>query len=609
MPRPGFKINPIIGCDCGGCKFERKCPGLLATNIHASERNSNLSMKGPDRQPHRRWKMLSDRIPRSIEEVVEVLLENRNLESVSFLDSKLSDLQAYLNILNLDEAAQKTVEHLSRQHHVLLIGDYDCDGISAAALLSLFLRDIGYCRFDVILPTREEGYGIPARAVSDFGDTDLVITMDCGTMEVEPVAALRANGSDVIVLDHHEVSEQEQAPATILVNPKQPGCPAPFREPCSAGLVLLFLTRVRRYLNGQSPRPKLDGRYLALAALATVADMVPLVEANRIIVQAGLRALNQGKTPALEQLRNSAGLSQQELKASHIAFQLAPRINAAGRLADPLLAYDFLMAQDESYAALLAGKLEQLNLERRRLEREAIAEIERRLEREGYRYGERRSLVLGDSKWNPGLVGILASRVQQRLHYGPVIVCSYDRQLGLARGSARSVPGFDLQQALAACDSLLTRWGGHKMAAGLSLPLENVAAFQKRFEQVARQSDPQFLVPEDRVDMELDPGLVSEGLLDALAALEPFGMGNPAPLFMARGKSISIRRTFGKQGMHLDLLVDGRIPAVFWNGASRAQRLLNEGQAIVDLVFDLDWDAYHKQPRLRIKALLADMLH
>lgn len=553
----------------------------------------------------RRWTVLDDAKPRSITEVVDILLRNRRVENVSFLHSDLNDLQAHLGLLNLDQAARCLVDRLNRHDRLLLIGDYDCDGISAAALMSLFLRDLGYTEFEVILPTRAEGYGIPARALGRAPAPGLAIVMDCGTSEVEAIAALRAAGAEVIVLDHHEVRAGATAAATALVNPKQPGCPAPFRELCSAGLVLLFLIRARRHLDQRWPRPKLDGRYLALAALATVADMVPLLEANRIIVQAGLRALNQGRLPGLEQLRSGAGLARTALKSSHLAFQLAPRINAAGRLADPLQAYDLLLAVDAGYAALLANQLDQLNRRRQRLEQEALATIRQQLPAAAAGLGQR-TLVLGDAAWDPGLIGILASRVRREFHYGPVIVCAYDESAGVARGSARGIPGFDLQQALGACDGLMTRWGGHRMAAGLTLPLANVAAFREAFEAYSRGCEPALWVREERIDLELDPGLISSGLLDALAALEPHGMGNPAPLFLARNRTVAVQRTFGRQGTHVNLLVDGTVPAVFWNGAEPARNFLDGGHASADLVYDLDWDNYRQRPRMRIQALLAD---
>ncbi len=548
-----------------------------------------------------RWRILNRAIPGSIEDVLGLLMENRKVEPVTFLHNGLGDLRHYLGILNLDRAAARLAHHLAKRHRIVLVGDYDCDGICSATLMSLFLHDIGFSNFDVVIPTREEGYGIPQRAL-EHHDPQLMLAMDCGTTDHQAVRDARDRGVEVVVVDHHEVQDQVPSQA-LLVNPKQPGCRSPFKELCSAGLTLLFLTRLRNHLRDAFPRPKLDGRYLATAALATVADIVPLVEANRIIVQAGLRAIRDRPPLAFRQLQSISGTTRHPVTARDLSFQFAPRINAAGRMTDPLLAYDFMIAREERYAAMLADQLEAWNRKRQRMEQAAFDQIQGLLAEPGVVERPGRTLVLAGEGWHPGLVGILASRVQRHLHYGPVIVLTIDPENGAMTGSARSIEGFDLQLALASCEDLLLRWGGHKMAAGLALQENRLEPFRERFEAVARKLPDDLFTPVGRIDLELKLDLAGEALFEALQALEPHGAGNPVPVFVARNRSVRIERVFGRATNHLSLVIDDTIPAVFWNGIHRHNGGPPGRQMVADVIFQMDWDDYHRRPRLKVQAL------
>ncbi|QCQ21674.1 single-stranded-DNA-specific exonuclease RecJ [Desulfoglaeba alkanexedens] len=546
----------------------------------------------------RQWTVQCEEVPSTVEEVIALLLRNRGLTPESFLGLELPDLERYLRIRGLDEAARIMARHLSNGHHLVLAGDYDCDGVTATAQMSLFLKDIGYDHFAVVIPTRENGYGVPLRAVTGHPGARLLVAMDCGSLDVETVAAARARGMDVIVLDHHEVTADGTAPATVLVNPKHAGCPSAFKEFCASGLVLLFLTRLRKALEDRWPRPVLNGRYLALSAVGTIADMVPLIEGNRIIAAEGLRAINRGVSLPIEQIRGVSGLVGRKLTAGHVGFYLAPRLNAAGRVADPLTAYRLLVENDRGRAAGLSRDLNLLNLRRQQEEVRILEEVRRRL---NGRPPETRTLVVGDSRWPPGLVGIVASRIQQELHYGPVVVLSIDSREGTARGSVRSVSGFDVHEALGLCGDLLARWGGHKMAAGLTVAVDRIEAFADRFEAVAQSADPEVFVPRGRIDLPLDPELVTTELYEAIQELEPHGVGNPAPVFVSKGVDVQVQRIFGKNGEHLNLLVGDSVPAVWWNGAAS----LPAGRTIRgDVVFQVDWDAFRQRVALDVKAVL-----
>jgi single-stranded-DNA-specific exonuclease len=533
---------------------------------------------------------------------MEILVKNRGVDS-SFFNGALQDLESHVNMRGMERGARLMADHLARGHKVVLVGDYDCDGITSVAQMALFLRDIGHTDFAVVIPTRAEGYGMPARAVHDHPDARLFVVMDCGTADVDSVSLARATKADCIVIDHHEVpaATDRVAPVSALINPKQPGCPSRFKEFCSSGLTLLFLTQLRRALQqrcGNRIRPSLGGKYLALAALATVADLVPLVEGNRIIARVGLGHINQGRCLPVQKVAELAGFAGKNITAGHLGYYIAPRINAPGRIADPALAFELLMAEDLDIAKKLAQELHQLNSRRQQLENGIIDVIRKRFAGEMV---AKRTLVMADEGWHSGLVGIAASRVQQELLYGPTVLLAIDRQNGIARGSARSVPGFDVHAALTRCGRYLRRWGGHKMAAGLTLLLDQLEPFARSFEEVAQSHDAELFIPRGKVDLALDLNLVSEELVHELQQMEPHGLGNPSPLFVARGVQMEIRKTFGKDQNHLRLLLGDSLQSVFWKGVQHRQSWGWSNGDRMDAIFHLEWDCYANEPVAHIK--------
>ena len=552
-----------------------------------------------------RWRILEESRPTSISEVLDRLLQNRGL-TPSLLNATLKDLEKHLAIMGIRAGAELMAWHLERGHKVVLVGDYDCDGITSAAQAALFLRDIGYTNFAVVIPTRAEGYGMPARALQQHPDARLFLIMDCGTFDVEPITLARSRGADCIVIDHHEVAShapEELAPASVLINPKQPGCPSTFKEFCSSGLTLLFLSQLRKATRSRlrhQPPPALGAKYLILAALATVADIVPLVEGNRIITRAGLSHINRGAFVPVQQIVELAGLERRHLSAGHIGYYIAPRINAAGRVADPALAYELLVADDPATCRERARELNLLNSRRQHQEHLIIETVRERFTGE---MNERRTLVMGDPNWSTGLVGIIASRVQQELFYGPTILLSMDQERCVARGSARSISGFDIHAALNQCGDLLMRWGGHRMAAGMTLSLDKIEAFAERFEEVAQTHDAGVFIPKGTVDLELDLDLVTSDLLDALKQLEPHGQGNPTPLFCARQVKVGVQRVFGKDREHLRVLLNDRIGGIVWRGGALYPSLKTLQSARQDVVFQVDRDRFQAGPVLNIKDL------
>ena len=541
-----------------------------------------------------KWQLVSDRQPGSVEEIIEILLANRG-EGPAFLTGSLKDLEPHLAIQGIREGAELMAWHLSKGHKVVLVGDYDCDGVTSAAQLSLFLRDLGYRNFDVVIPHRSEGYGVPERAISDHSDAKLLVAMDCGTHDEKPITMARSAGIDIIVIDHHEVTEGSVAPANVLINPKQHSCPSSFKEFASAGLTLLFLAGLRRAVGGQFPQPSLGSKFLALAAIGTVADIVPLIDANRILTKVGLCHLGKDDFLPLQQMIEVAGLSGKTLTAGHIGYYLGPRLNVAGRLASAHLAFDLLTGDDPQKIRQLARELNRLNAKRQHEEEVALTEVRRRY---SDRSASNRTLVMGDPKWSAGIIGIVASRIQQQIHYGPTVILSLDEERGIARGSARSVPGFDIHSALKECNRHLLRWGGHKMAAGLTVSLEEMEAFVEAFERSALKYPREIFAPKGKVDMALGLDLVSSRLQDALKVLEPHGQGNPSPTFAARKVTTRVRKAFGKDKNHLRLFLNDRTDGVFWRGSKRY--CWQDGD-LVDVIFQIAWDDFLKKPSINVK--------
>jgi single-stranded-DNA-specific exonuclease len=429
-------------------------------------------------------------------------------------------------------------------------GDYDVDGIAATALAVLLLRELGA---DVTwhLPSRfDEGYGVRSETLARLADDGcgLVLTVDCGITAASEVAEARERGLDVVVTDHHRPGETLPDCPIVATRPSA----YPFPELCGTGVVYK-LGQALFGTDSEVPR-----RHLDLVALATIADVVPLVDENRSLTIAGLRALARTAKPGLRALMERAGVDPATVDPGAVGFRLAPRLNAAGRLGHPREALDLLLTEDEPEAGRLADSLEELNRERQAIEgrilREAVAQVEAwPPERRA-----RRAYAVAGADWHEGVIGIVASRLVERYHRPVVLIAGTD---GDWKGSGRSIPSFDLHAALGACSGLLGRWGGHRAAAGLSIAEENVEAFGEAFaQQAAAVLDEEDLEPVTSIDAVVARGAdLSLTLCAELARLAPFGLGNPAPTLLAPHCGLAELATVG-DGKHLRFRVrrDGR---------------------------------------------------
>lgn len=445
-------------------------------------------------------------------------------------------------------AAGRIAEAIARREVILVHGDYDVDGICATALYTRFLRGVGG-RVVPFVPHRiRDGYDFGEAGLTAARDAgaSLVLTADCGTVAARPVAAAREAGLDVIVTDHHAVGP-EQAPASALVNPQRPDCPYPDKGLCGTGVALKVCELVGRRLG--APREDLFA-LLDLVALATVADLVPLQGENRVLVRWGLARFRDSRVAGVRALLRASGVDARDVTTGRLGFVVAPRINAAGRIGESADALRLLLTEDEREADGLARALEETNRARQEEDRRTLDEALELLSRDfdpDRDYG----VVLAAEGWHPGVIGIVASRVVERIHR-PAVLVALDGRAG--RGSARSIPGFHLYEALSACREHLRRFGGHRQAAGMDLDRGELEAFRARFNAEARSRlSADDLRPVVRPDLELPLEAVGLDLIHWLEYLGPHGIANPRPLFLARGVTLERPRTLKERHLKVTL--------------------------------------------------------
>ena len=476
------------------------------------------------------------------------LLRARGIDAPDKAERFLSPSPEDLHDPFLLEGMEKTVsllgEAVAKGETILVWGDYDVDGICAASVLMDMLHEMGASLAYRIPSRHSEGYGLNEAGIREIaGKCRLLVTVDCGVSSVKEVALAKELGLTVIVTDHHQPPEQLPA-AAVVMDPLLGNYPFPFL--CGAG-VALKICQALQGMEGVEKR-------LDLAALATVADVVPLQGENRFIVREGLKRLAASRRPGVRALIRSAGL-QPPLSADDLAFRLGPRLNAAGRLGDAKLGVHLLLTPDPAKAEHIAGLLEKANRERQALEKAMTDEALRQVRDSSVLPGAHVLLAQGEG-WNPGVIGLTAGKLCEKFHR-PAIALSL--QDGLAVGSCRSIPGVHIYRMLAACAGLLERFGGHEQAAGLTVREENIPALRERLEQEIASSVPkECFLPTREYDLSLPFSTWTEETLDLLDQLEPTGCGNPPPLFRLEDARVVSLRRVGRDGSHLKLsLLDG----------------------------------------------------
>jgi single-stranded-DNA-specific exonuclease len=528
-------------------------------------------------EPDERARELAERLKTS--PLIAQVLLNRGISEIddcqNFLRPSLKCLHDPATIHDLTKAAERVCRAIKDREKIVIYGDYDVDGITATAILWHAIRLLGG-HADYYIPHRiDEGYGLNAQAIEQICNdgAKLIITVDCGITAVGPAKVARERGVDLIVTDHHEWHETA-APLTdgeathepilpsafAIVHPrlKHDGATYPNPYLCGAGVAFKLAWGVGVAMAG-GPRVSDDFRNFlveatALAALGTIADVVPLVGENRILAHYGLGGLKHSKLKGIRALIDSAGLNGQNLDSYHVGFLLAPRLNAAGRMGHAKLAVEMLTDADEPRADEIATYLEEQNRDRQAMERDILEQALHQAAELKLDTGDSRAIVLGGEGWHAGVIGIVASRIVDRFHRPAIMVALNN---GLGQGSGRSISGFHLARALEACGEHLEAFGGHEMAAGLKVRSENFETFRHAFhDHAAKTLTPDQLVAELKLDCLAELQHVTESLVNDLKRLGPFGHGNRKPVLCCRGLTLSgVPRRVGKSGDHLQLYV------------------------------------------------------
>ncbi|MDF1535256.1 MAG: single-stranded-DNA-specific exonuclease RecJ [bacterium] len=512
--------------------------------------------------------------------LVGQLLMNRGFEDVEmargFLNSHLGDLADPYLLYDMDKAVQRIVDAMDREEKVLVYGDYDVDGVTATSLILLFLRDLGFSTYYYIPNRVEEGYGVNLESLRKFGEQgiSLVITVDCGISSVDEIAFAGSLGMDVIVTDHHE-PPGTLPEAAALINPLLTDCSFPYKSLAGVGLAFYLVAGLRK---GLRDRGFFEGReepslvdYLDLVAVGTIADIVPLTGLNRILVRAGLEQINLNPRLGIRTLLDVCGVTPGQVDSSAVAYRLAPKINAAGRLSDASACVRLLTTDSREDADRLAGYLDVENVERQRIEEKIYSEAVDQILAGGTLDG-RRSIVLSSPDWHPGVVGIVASRLMERYYRPTVLLCLEN---GVLKGSARGIPKLHLFQGLSQCRDLLLEFGGHKYAAGVKLDPEKIDEFRERFEEVVRE-----MVPKDGfipvMTLDAETRLDELGLFEVqqFHGLSPFGAGNPEPVVLLKAVQVVDPRIVGGDHLSFNVKQNGAIVnAIAFRQAHEMERL------------------------------------
>lgn len=513
----------------------------------------------------------------------------------SFLDLKMTGLLGPFELPGVKAAVAHISEAIAAGKKIAVFGDYDCDGMTSTAILYRCLQLLG-ANVTYFVPSRlDDGYGVSADALEKLKQrgAEVIITVDCGINSVKEAELAKSIGLSMIITDHH-VPGSERPDVAAIVHPALPECDYPFKELCGAGVAFKLAWALCQQQHGSEKLPEKMRQFLfaaiAMAAIGTVADVVPLLGENRIIVNHGLNLLHGFANPGLQYMMQLAGLTDKpKLEAEDIAFKIGPRLNAAGRLGQAQLGVELLTVKDNERAKALAEYIDELNKSRGSLDRSIYLKANK-LVKENFDVSIEPGLVLAEADWHLGVIGIVAGRIAERYHR-PTILISIDK-LGQkpATGSARSACGIDLLKAIANCSEHLIKYGGHRAAAGLTIEPEKIDEFREAFcHQIRQQTSHEELIPELDIDVEAQLGQLTIRTLNELEKLAPFGQGNPRPVMCASNVMLARQpKTMGKEASHLDLQLvqqDVKLRAVGFGKGEWIEDLTAEGQAF-DFAFN-----------------------
>ena len=530
------------------------------------------------------------------------MLVVRNIQSAEearqFIRPSLDKLHDPFLMKDMDKAVKRLHQALTQNENILIYGDYDVDGTTAVAVMYRFLSPIT-SHLDYYIPDRyNEGYGVSTQGIDYAAEQGcaLIITLDCGIKAVEKVAYAKSKGIDVIICDHHTPGDELPAAVAVL-NMKRDDCPYPYKDlsGCGVGFKLAQAYTQQYGLPFDHLLPLLQ-----LLAMSIASDIVPITGENRILAHYGIKQINQAPFAGISAVIDVAGIEAKKLTINELVYKLGPRINACGRMKSGRAAVELLLTDDATFARQQAEEVNQQNEERRDCDTETTREALAMLE-EDSTFAQRRSTVVYAPHWHKGVVGIVASRLIET-YYRPTIVLTAGED-GIISGSARSVGGFDIYAAIDSCLDLLTNFGGHKYAAGLSMHIDNLPEFCERFEHyVATHIREDQLQPTLLVEAELELADITPAFYNVIRYLEPFGPGNPRPLFVSRNL-INHRdtRVVGKTGEHLRLDVTDRayaITGIAFGRAEMAQHIQNGNP--VDICYELDENTFNNRTTIQM---------
>jgi len=545
----------------------------------------------------------------SISPLLTKILVSRGIDTFekarAFFRPSMEDLHDPFVMSHMDAAVQRITQAIVKNEHIIVFGDYDVDGTDSTAMLWKFLKDVG-ANVDYFIPDRvKDGYGISTAGIDhvrEVGAT-LLIAVDCGITAIQQVEQARTNGIDVIICDHHEPGN-EIPNAIAVLDALQPSCPYPFKYLCGCGVAFKLIQAlttsepIRSKLGDDGPKRLLD--YLQYVTLATTADIVPLVNENRIMVKLGLELINSIPVPGIRALIETSGLSPGRISSGQIVFVLAPRINAVGRLGDANRAVEMLASDSYDRAVQIARVMENENFQRRKIDEETFLQAQEIVEK-FLEADNDSALVLHQEAWHPGVIGIVASRLVERYYRPTIMMTTVD---GVAKGSARSISGFNIHDALKRCEDKLIQFGGHKYAAGLTVELDKVDEFRDAFKQVAAELlTEDLLIPEIKIDAEVQLSDLTPKFIRVLSQFAPFGPDNMRPVFAARGVEVLGQpRIVGKNHLRFKVRSNTHVvDAIGFNLGHLLSRVKSGSK--IDVAFSLDEGEFAGEtvPQLKIR--------
>ncbi len=519
-------------------------------------------------------------------------------QALLFFRPSLDQLYDPFLMRDMTQAVDRLRQAVLSEEQIHIYGDYDVDGITSVSFLYMILKEIG-AKVSYHIPNRRtEGYGLSREGIEEASrnGAGLIVTVDCGVTGHEEVRLAHSLGVDVIVTDHHQPGS-DLPQAVAVIDPKRFDCPYPFKELAGVGVAY-------KLAQGLLSRMNIDlsilEHYLEFVAIGTSADIVPLVDENRIFVKIGLQKLNAVENVGLKSLLEVAGLYGKEITAGHIVFIVAPRINAVGRMGDAERAVELLTTDDPAQARHIAGILETENRYRKSVDEETFREAKSQAE-ELFNRTCTHSLVLHQEGWHPGVIGIVASRLVEQ-YYRPSVLISVED--GVGKGSARSVQGFDLYESLKQCEDLLVAYGGHKYAAGLTIEADKIEEFRRRFEAVARERlTPDLMIPKLYIDAELSLEQIDERFLRFVKMFAPFGPKNTRPLFVSRDLHVAGSPSIvGSNHLKFRVRQNNHTLHVIGFGMGRHYKRVVSGENHLSMVYVVDENEYMGRKYLQLRA-------